>query len=65
MQLSHPFIMPFLGTCNNFDYTKFPSLVSPYFPNGNVNVYLYRNPDSRLSTGLKIVGLLFSLHNEF
>lgn len=43
MRLSHPCIMPFLGTCDDFDYSKFPSLVSPYFKHGNVNVFLEEN----------------------
>ena len=58
MMLKHEYIVPFLGICYDFKYATLPSLVSPYFENGNINVYLSREVDLGLKERLKIVSLV-------
>ena len=43
---------------SDFQYATLPSLVSPYFENGNINVYLSQKVDLSLKERLKIVSLV-------
>lgn len=44
--LSHPNIVPFLGMCNDAERPQIPCMISPYYPNGNINRYIKIRPDT-------------------
>ena len=45
-QLDHPNIMPFYGVCYGLGPESAPSLVSPFFSNGDLAGYLNNNPNA-------------------
>jgi serine/threonine protein kinase len=43
--VNHPNITPFFGICFDFDRPGVPSLVVPYYRNGNILNYTKQNPN--------------------
>ena len=58
LHLDHPYVMPFLGICYDFNDSNMPSLVSPYCPNRDIVRYLRHTADPFYSISLYLVGSL-------
>jgi serine/threonine protein kinase len=63
-QLCHPAVVPFYGVSYDLGRPGSPSLISPYYQNGNISTYLQRNPGAdRLKLVCEVAVGLSYLHS--
>ncbi|KIM78263.1 hypothetical protein PILCRDRAFT_824481 [Piloderma croceum F 1598] len=63
--LNHPNITPFFGICFDFDSPGVPSLIAPYYRNGNILNYTKQNPEvDKLSLITQVANALSHLHSQ-
>jgi serine/threonine protein kinase len=46
VDVDHPNVTPFYGICYDPDWPNSPCFITPYYPNGNVDVYLTNHPEA-------------------